>query len=86
MKITFKTELTRASLGALTPILGFDRNGSSLSLRETIAGTNFNVLPNLNPSLSDLPLSLPCLNTDVIELCNTMDAIANRNTARITTE
>ena len=73
-----KKKLTRASLGALTPILGSDRSESRPSLLETLGGKNFNVLPILNPSLFNLrpPRSLPCLNTAVIELCNTIDDIA----------
>lgn len=81
-----KAELTTASLGALIASLGSDRSESRPSVREVLYGTNFNVLPNLSPALSAFPLSLLGLNTDVIELCNTIEAIANRNTAKITTE
>lgn len=64
------------------PILLSDRARSkpppSANCRD---GTNFNVLPNFSPSLSDLPRSLPGLNTDVIELCSAIDAIAKTKTA-----
>ena len=72
-----KNKLTSASFGALTPILSSDRNESRPSLLETLGGKNFNKLPILNPALFNLrPRSLPCLDTAVIELCNTIDNIA----------